>query len=72
MKTLTELRDRPFYRFLKVLYFLFFLPLGFMVYMGYQEQQIVYLAWVFGVLFVLEIFKRVIYYIFLGSFVPEK
>ena len=70
MKTLTELRDRPFYRFLKVLYFLLLLPLGYMVYMTYTEHDIVYLAWVLGFLLTLEVFKRVIYYIFLGSFNP--
>lgn len=72
MKTLTQLKNRPFYRFLEIIYLLTLVPIGYMTYMAYSEHEIVYLAWALGFLLVLEVLKRIIYYIFLGSFNPPK
>lgn len=72
MKTLSELRNRPFYRFLKILYVLLLVPIGYMVYLAYAEHAPEVILWVLGFLLVLEVIKRLIYYIFLGTIIPSE
>ena len=72
MKTLTELRDRPFYRFLKVLYFIALVPVAFALYFSFKEGSIELFAYSIGWIAILSGVKKLIYYIFLGSFNPSK
>ncbi len=70
MKTLSELKEKPYFRFLKVLYFLSLVPVGILIYLAYHDHDILLLEVAFVLIFILEIIKRVIYYIFLGKINP--
>ena len=72
MKTLSELKEKPTYRFLKVIYFLFLIPVGILIYLAYHDHDILLLEVAFVLIFILEIIKRTVYYIFLGNAFPEK
>lgn len=72
MKTLSELKEKPYFRFFKVLYFLLTVPLVVPLYIAFDEGWSELLFWIFVYLIILEIIKRVVYYIFLGKINPPK
>lgn len=72
MKTLSELKEKPYFRFLKVLYFLSLVPVGIFVYLAYHDHDVSLLEIALVLIFILEIIKRIVYYIFLGKFNPPK
>jgi hypothetical protein len=76
MKTIKDLNTKHWYRLLKVLYVLIIIITGTIIYNTYYPNYdtifsgiIEPLLWV---LFILEIFKRAIYYIYFGTITPQK
>ncbi len=67
MKTLTEFKDSPFYRFLKVLYFLTLIPLAFIIYYAIDDSSYEAFVFVAFAFVFMEIVKRIIFYIAIGS-----
>jgi DMSO reductase anchor subunit len=68
MKTLADFKNTPTYRFLKVLYFLILAILVYVIYIGLDQSTIKpdpFVA-VAIILVVMEIIKRVIFYIAVG------
>ncbi len=74
MKTITELNTRPWFRFLKVLYVLVLLLTAFFVYLSYNPTYDTFpdniIVPFIVVLAILELFKRFVYYITLGTVRP--
>ena len=76
MKTLSSLNIKSWYRFLKVLYVLVVIATVIIIYNTYRPQYDSFIADIveplLWVLFILEIFKRSIYYTYLGTISPKK
>ncbi len=72
MKTLAELREKPLYRFLKILYFGVLVLAASMIYWAYDDREVGYLFSILAILLILEILKRFVYYIFLGAVIPPQ
>jgi hypothetical protein len=76
MKTLNDLSSKYWYRFAKVLYVLVLIATVAIIYSVYRAQYDNFftdaIEPLFWVLFVLEIFKRSIYYTYFGTISPKK
>jgi hypothetical protein len=69
MNTVENFKKTPFYRFLKVLYFLILIPLVYIIYIGFDNSPPIKpdpFVFVGAVLVIMEIIKRIIFYIFVG------
>lgn len=83
MKTIKELNEKPWYRFVKVVYILFFVLIYGLILIDLYSQigdlfeyRIAYIMELLGMIIIppllFELFKRLFYYIFLGKLFPKE